>query len=324
MTIYKLNGTDFSESFCADNCVIPDLPDAPLCIALGNFDGVHLGHRELLARTAEEKNILPGSVSAVWTFFPHNTVSIKNAPLLTGLTDRLKLFAKAGIDYAIFTEFESVREMSPEQFVKDILLGLNAKTVICGYNYRFGYLGRGDTEKLTDLLANNCKTVVIPPVKVNGQTVNSTLIRKYIESGQTDKASLLLGRPFSICLPVIHGNEIGRKIGVPTINQSFPQGYIVPEKGVYICSCMIDGKILPAITNVGSRPTVNNDESKINCETHIIDYSSYLYGETVQIFFHEKIRGEIKFPDIQALKKQIENDMITARAYFAEHDILLK
>lgn len=327
MTIYKLQeirNLPKNQIISPEKYEIDALPNAKLCIVLGNFDGVHLGHRVLLDRAVSECTVTEKCLPVVWTFFPSDTAEIKKAPLLTGLAERLRLFAEAGIEYAVFTEFDSVRQMTPEQFAEKILLGINTQIVICGYNYRFGYLGAGDTEMLRTLLYGKCQTIVIPPVCIDGKTVNSTLIRSYIEAGFPDKAAQMLGRPFSVCFPVIHGNEIGRKIGVPTINQTFPKGYIIPQNGVYICTCIADGLELPAITNVGSRPTVNEDENNINCETHIIDYHGYLYGEAVRVNFHEKIRGEIKFPDIQTLKSQIGKDMLYARRYFDVHKTDIK
>ncbi len=299
------------------------LPAAPLCLALGNFDGVHIGHKALLARTVQEK-MARGGIAAVWTFLPEDTAAMKKLPRLTDLPDRLQLFAEAGIDYAILAHFDQIRQLSPEAFVSDILQPLSPCVTVCGYNYRFGHGGKGDTATLQLLLDDGrCTPIIIPPVTLDDQPVNSTAIRTYIEAGEPAAAARLLGRPFSVFLPVVHGHALGRKMGIPTINQTFPEGYIIPKKGVYACTCQVGEQIFSAITNIGTRPTVSKGDT-VNCETHILHFDGDLYGEHIRICFHTMLRPEQKFADLDALTAQIRCDIAEAEAYFSAHPTLLK
>lgn len=293
--------------------------NSPLSVALGNFDGVHAGHTALILKAAEiakEKGIR----SAVWTF-ADGKAQLPNKPgalAITTLEERLSLIASLGADYAILESFEDVRDLTPERFVKELLIEkCRAEWAVCGFNFRFGVGGAGNSDRLCELMQPMGCTVV-PPVYVNGEQVSSTLIRGYIESGDMKKASELLGRPFFIDSTVTHGKALGRTIGIPTINQSFPEGHIVPKKGIYACTVHAEGEKYMGVANVGIRPTVDSDGG-INCETHIIGYSGELYGEAVRVEFFERIRDERKFDGIDELKKQIEKDIFFTKQYFEIH-----
>ncbi len=293
---------------------------SPLSVALGNFDGVHAGHTELILKAAEiakEKGI----ASAVWTFADGKAV-LPNKPgtlAITTLAERLSLIASLGVDYAILESFEDVRAYTPERFVNELLKErCKAAWAVCGFNFRFGVGGVGDSEKLCELMAPEGCTVV-PPVYVKGEQVSSTLIRKYIEAGDMKMAAELLGRQFFIDTAVTHGKALGRTIGIPTINQSFPQGHIVPKKGIYACTVHADGEKYMGVANVGIRPTVDSDGG-INCETHIIGYSGELYGKQVRVEFFLRIRDEKKFGSVTELKEQIERDIICTKEYFEKNN----
>ncbi len=306
MTIYKL-----------PEMTVSSLPDRPLAVALGDFDGVHRGHRALLAQTCALAAHIPGCVSAVWTFTALTKGRV-GVPALTDTQEKLRRFAEAGIGYAVLEEFDAVRDLSPEAFARSYLSDkLHCAAVVCGFNFRFGKGGAGDADMLrTFLAARGIPLTVVPPVSCGGEVVSSTRIRAAVETGDMETAARLLGRPFSVCLPVLHGNRIGHTLGLPTINQYFSAGQIVPFGGIYACVCTLNGRRYPAVTNVGTRPTVS-DSGAINCETHVLDYDGDLYGETVCVEFCRRLRAERKFASVSLLKEAIEADVTHARAYFS-------
>lgn len=292
--------------------------NSPLSVALGNFDGVHEGHTRLILKTVEIAK-QKGIPSAVWTF-ADGTAVLPNKPdakCITTLDERLSIIASLGVDYAILESFEDVRTYTPEKFVKELLREkCHAVCAVCGFNFRFGVHGQGDSEDLCRLMEpDDC--VIVPPVYVDGEQVSSTLVRRYIEIGDMDRAAKLLGREFFIDFEVAHGNEIGRTIGIPTINQNFPKGHIVPKRGIYACKVFVSDKSYIGVSNVGVRPTVS-DGDRLNCETHIVGYNGILYGKKIKVEFHRYIRDEKKFENIESLKNQIEKDKVFAIEYFAK------
>lgn len=290
---------------------------SPLSVALGNFDGVHTGHAELIreaAKYARENGIR----SAVWTFSDESAV-LPNKPdvrCITSTKEKLELIAKLGVDFVILENFEDVRNLTPGQFVSDYLKNrLGAVCAVCGFNFRFGAGGVGDAKALESLMyPKHC--IVVPPIHIDGITVSSTEIRRIIESGDMELAEKFLGHSFSFTAPVVDGKHLGRTIGIPTINQNFPIGHIIPGGGIYICRVKAEGKSYPGIANIGTRPTIKDDDHTINCETHIIGYSGTLYGEPVKVSFLKRLRDEMKFADVDALGAQIRQDINDTLAYF--------
>lgn len=290
---------------------------SPLSVALGNFDGVHAGHAELIRRTVEHAR-KKGHFSAVWTF-SSGTGTLPNkpgTPTITPLQDKLSLIASMGVDFAILESFSEVCGMSPEHFVKELLIKkYGAVCAVCGYNFRFGAGGTGDCDTLRSLMMPY-ECIVVPPVYKDSAPVSSSAVRAYIADGDMEGAKRLLGRPFYIDLPVVKGKQLGRTIGIPTINQSFPRGHIVPKVGIYACTVSIDGEEYLGVANVGTRPTVNNDDHALNCETHIIECNKDLYERNVKVSFHHRLRDEICFESIDGLKQQIECDIEETKQYF--------
>jgi len=310
MTVYKL--PEMTEAA---------LPECALSAALGNFDGVHTGHRRLLSAAVEAARQAGDCAPAVWTF--HSLV--KEDPPIPCLTDRqekLRQFAAAGIRYAIFEDFDAVRHMTPRTFVSDYLLGkLGCAAAVCGFNFRFGHGGTGDADQLREYLADaRVPLTVIPPVMSGTAIVSSTRIRRAVTEGDMDTARILLGRYFSICFPVLHGKALGRTIGLPTINQDFPEGHIRPRSGIYACICHVGDRRYAGVSNVGMRPSVPGD-GHVNCETHILDYSGILYGKSIRVEFCRRLRDEMRFGSLDALRQAIEGDVRLTRAYFAENPI---
>lgn len=311
MTVYNLS-----------RMTVEALPDRPLSIALGNFDGVHIGHRRLFSMACSAAEGIPDAVPAVWTF----TALAKTDPAIPALTtaeEKLRQFADAGLSYAILEDFDRVRDLSAERFILEYLLGrLHAAAVICGFNFRFGRGGTGDADLLRRTLADcGVPLTIAAPVMSGRAVVSSTRIRAAIADGDMESAAALLGRPFSICFPVLHGKELGRTIGLPTINQDFPAGHIIPRRGIYACRCFVEDRQYIGVANVGVRPSVPGD-GHVNCETHILDYSGFLYGKSIRVEFCHRLRDERKFDSIEALKDAIETDASQTRAWFASHSVL--
>lgn len=306
MTIFKL----------PELLPVASLPEGA-AVCLGNFDGVHLGHQRLFDCAREMKDARAASCTCAWTFTSVAKPD-SSASCLTDTAAKLSLFAQYGLDYAVFEEFSDVCDTPAPDFVTRYLCEeLKIGGVVCGFNFRFGKGGEGDSQLLS-ALAGECgiHSAVVDAVLFEGEVISSTLIREYIEKGNISKAAKLLGHPFSIEFPVLHGNELGRTMGIPTINQSFPEGHIIPQLGIYACTCFVDGEIYLGVSNVGVRPTVS-DEGTVNCETHIINYSGDLYEKEIRIEFYERLREEMKFDSVDALRRQIRIDISECLDYFA-------
>ena len=281
------------------------LPKAPLSIALGNFDGVHRGHAELV-KAAVRRAAQLGASSAVWTF----TSNPFGVPHITSLEEKLGLLEEMGVKYAVVCPFDEISSFSAEEFA-DLLISLGTVYCVCGFNYSFGRGAQGTAPLLRELMSKHgVETDIIDPVIANGAPVSSTRIRKHLLAGEMEEATALLGRPYFFIYPVTHGNEIGRTIGFPTINQRLLPERAELKKGVYICRCMGGA----ALTNIGTRPTVC-DDGEIISETHIIDYSGDLYGLPVKVEFLSFLREEKKFASLDELKSRLKIDLVEARDY---------
>jgi riboflavin kinase/FMN adenylyltransferase len=285
-------------------------------VALGNFDGLHIGHILLIDKIKEYDHL----ASCVWTFSEHSSNILNSdysVPYITPKEEKIEILSRKNIDYIIFQDFNFVRYLSPREFISRVVAGyLNAGFVVCGFNYRFGLYGEGTAEFLRECLAEkNIETIIIPPVISGGQVVSSSFVRTLIKIGDMPRVKNLLGRTFSINFPVVYGKQIGRKIGIPTINQLFPEGHIIPACGIYACTCEAGGRTYRAVTNIGVRPTVNNSGDFLNSETHLIDFDGDLYGKNIRVNFHMKFRDEIKFGSLCELQEQIRKDIAFAREY---------
>lgn len=288
-------------------------------VALGSFDGIHAGHVALITRAvsaARER----GLCSAVWTFRDDASQlpGKRGTRVITTLKEKLGLIASLGVDYALLEDFSRVRDYSPDYFVNQLLrVDCNTKLAVCGFNFRFGKGGLGDCDTLCELMGSeNC--IVVPPVYRAGHLVSSSAIRLLISAGEMEQAAELLTRPFFIDFPVVHGKQLGRTIGIPTINQEFPEGHVIPKNGIYACTVEIADDIFLGVANVGVRPTVDHDYAHINCETHIINYNGWLYGKNIKVSFYKRIRDEIKFPSVDELRAQIKRDIASAIDYFSK------
>lgn len=288
----------------------------PTAIALGFFDGVHLGHAAVIG--AAKKT---GLKTVVLTFSEHPLG--KKVERITGDELKNEALATLGVDTVVYLDFPKIKDMTPEQFVNDILVGqYRAAFVACGFNYHFGRGAVADSgvlEKLCD--QHDVKTACVRPVFADDPgvcaeglcphlAISSTLIRRLVRQGSVQQANACLGRPYAIYGEVIGGRQLGRTMGMPTINQRIEPGYLQPRFGVYAAFVCVDGRRLPAVANIGLKPTVGSDY--VLAETHIFDYSADLYGRHLKVELIEFIRDEVKFDDLAGLKKQMENDRVRA------------
>ncbi len=290
-------------------------------IALGFFDGVHLGHGALLRTVAERAQAL-GAVPCAFTFdrSPAAALTGREVPLLTGVDDRRELMERLyGIREVIVAPFDVMRQMDWRDFVKQYLqTQLGAVHVVAGHDFHFGYQGEGNPQRLADLcreLGMGCD--IIPKVELDGITVSSTHIRTLVASGETERARQFLGHPHVLSGPVVHGHELGRTLGSPTANLLVPPGVIAPGFGVYATRVYLPDAVRPAVTNVGVRPTVNQNAAALTVEPWILDYEGDLYGQNIRVEFYTQLRPERKFSDLQALRAAILENADQTRAYFA-------
>lgn len=285
-------------------------PPASTSVALGLFDGVHLGHRAVLNKTLEfEKENL---ASAIFTFSTNSIPSKHNKKFEYILDNETKLniIQKLGIKYAYSPDFLNFKELSAEAFVKLVLVDkLRAKKVICGKKFHFGKGAVCGFDELYNLgLKYGFEAVVVPPVMSGGKPISSTIIRELIKNGEIVKANKLLGYNYYFEQIVSHGNKIGRTLNFPTINQYFKENQLVPRYGVYASYTYIEGEKFLSVTNIGVKPTVQNDKRPL-AETHILNYKGNLYGKIVNVVLYDFIRSECKFNSLEELKRVISEDI---------------
>lgn len=284
-------------------------------VALGNFDGIHIGHQYLLKSNiekAKEKNLKP----SVLIFKNHTKTILKKdknykIDILTSFEEKIQLLKELGIEIVYVMDFnERIMKLSPELFVKNILLErLNAKLVTVGFDYRFGYKAQGDSNYLKELgKANGFVVNVIDPVYVEGEIVSSTIIRNLIINGYIEKANKLLGRNYCLIGTVIKGRSRGRKLGFPTANIRLNDRYVIPKTGVYKTFTYVDNSKFLSLTNIGYNPTFNEKNLKI--ETYILDFDEDIYDSIIKIEFMEFIRDDIKFNSVEELKNQMHKDVL--------------
>ena len=276
-------------------------------VALGYFDGLHLGHKVVIAAALEQRELKP----AVFTFNCDTTLPKFRRPEdIISFENKCELLSDMGVEYVYAPDFAAVCTLTDEDFVKKILCEtLNAGYACCGRNFRFGLGGHGTPEILTALGAKyGIRVEIIEDVCLDGEIISSSHIRKLIRMGEMEQAYRLLGYRWQFTMPVVYGNGLARTLNFPTINQILPETNVMPRFGVYVSFVHFHGVHYRGITNIGIRPTIENSRGVI-CETHILDYSGDLYGENVTVALYKFIRPERKFANIDELKAQIEQDI---------------
>ena len=290
-------------------------------IALGFFDGVHRGHGALLRKAAERAGEL-GAVPAVFTFdrSPREFVTGTPVPLLNSNDDRRDIIRRVyGIERVIFARFDqAMMTRGWEDYIQMLVRDYGAVHFVAGHDHRFGHKNEGTVA----LLQAKCAELglgcdIIPEVEIEGITVSSTYIRTLVELGDMERAALFLGHPHCLSQTVQHGKRLGRTIGIPTVNLAVPAHVLTPAKGVYITRAFLpDGRSCPGVTNVGTRPTVTDGDT-VSVETYLLGFDGDLYGQTVRLDFHRRLRGEVKFPSLEALRQEILRNVAETESYFA-------
>ncbi|SDM65349.1 riboflavin kinase / FMN adenylyltransferase [Fictibacillus solisalsi] len=296
-----------------------DLP--PTVMALGYFDGLHLGHQKVIgtaAAIARQGNM----ASAVMSFHPHPSVVLgkkeAHVSYLTPIEKKKELLHELGIDIFYLVEFnEEFASLSPMRFIEEYLIGLHVQHVVAGFDYTFGKFGKGNMAMMEESAGGAFFQTVIEKLEKNGQKISSTLIRNLLKDGNIDDIPEYLGRPYSISGKVVHGESRGTSIGFPTANIDPLPDYLIPSNGVYIVQAEVDGRLLNGVANIGTKPTFH-EKREASIEVHLFDFSSNIYGKDVEVYWLSRIRDEKKFESVDALIEQIGADKQAGINYFYE------
>jgi riboflavin kinase/FMN adenylyltransferase len=302
---------------------VPELSHlpGPLFLAIGVFDGVHLGHQAVISTSAEHARAENGTLVVV-TFDPHpeKVLRPEKAPhLLTATAHKIALIRRLGVRHLLIIAFDpQFAATEPEDFVQQLVQHSKPLREICvGHEWSFGKNRRGNLQLLTKLGANfDFNVVGIRPVTVNGEIVSSTAIRRAVAAGDLKKAAAMLGRDYTILGTVVHGDDLGKKIGFPTANLSAHSEQF-PPNGVYFAEAKLEGVVYPGVVNLGYRPTVSNSKSDRVLEIHLLDFKREIYGRDLELRFVRYLRPEKKFENVDALVRQIERDVQQARGFSA-------
>ncbi len=289
-----------------------NMPPAGAVYAIGNFDGVHPGHRRLFDICRDVAQHIGCAVCAL-TFDGLE----KDGGRVISPEERDLYLRDAGADFVLSVDFSAIKDMSPCEFPDGYLAaGLSPSAVVCGEDFRFGKGAAGNARMLGELLEpHGIHLYIADTVIMDGDAVSTSRIKSALSEGNAAFAAKLLGRRYSFAYPVEEGKHLGRTIGAPTINQRFPEGMFIPKFGVYAGDVDLDGVVYPCVTNIGVRPTVDDGDA-VTAETYIIGYEGDLYGRTVRVSLTEYLRSEIKFDSVDALSKQIAKDAEAAMRAF--------
>lgn len=290
-------------------------------VALGYFDGVHLGHRAVLSEAVSCARSR-GLTAAAFTFSLPVSGGFKGRRILTGEEKRRRI-ASLGVELYLCPPFEQFRVLSPRQFVDEVLQrDLGARAVFCGDNFTFGKDKAGNVEVLRRLCAERSIEVhVVPMAQYQGQTVSSTRIRACLSQGEMEPVNDMLGQPYSLRRSVQRGQGLGHTLGFPTINLTYPEGLLIPRSGVYVTQVTLsDGTRHPGATGLGSRPTVS-DEDKITCETFLPGFSGDIYGDEVTVSFYKYLWPTEKFESVNDLAAMVRRAARASLDYFQKQSL---
>ena len=295
-------------------------PKEPCALALGIFDGVHIGHKALLSKAAAEAQ-KQGLLAAVFSIC--DGAAYKKTKSLLPDKEKYAKMEACGIKRVYTAQFSQICSLSPKEFVEDVLIKrLHCKIALCGENFRFGKMAAGDANTLKkEMQANKGDAMICPSVLFEGEVVSASRIKEALTEGKAELAEQMLGEPFALRSFVLHGKGIGGPtLGVPTVNLAFDEAAFVPKHGVYVSKTKIGKQVFGSITNIGIRPTFEND-GKVNAETHIFAKAGDLYGKEISVSLLAFLRGERCFENSNALKAQLEKDCASALAHLHSHKI---
>jgi riboflavin kinase / FMN adenylyltransferase len=292
-------------------------------LTIGTFDGVHRGHQEIIRQLtdgAHAKNV----PAVVLTFDPHPVAVLRpdRAPLaLTSADERAVLLGQLGVNLVITHPFtQEVATLSARDFLTRIKEHLRFTQFWVGYDFAMGRNREGTIPVLRELGEElGYQLHVVEPVDIDGKTVSSSKIRMLLTEGNVQEASVLLGRPYQLAGPVIEGAKRGRTIGIPTANLAVDEKRAIPARGVYVCRALVNGSRVDAVTNIGLRPTFENGPVRPSVEAHLLNFSSDLYGQVIQLEFLTRLRDEQKFSGVEALVQQIQLDIAEAKEFLGNH-----
>jgi riboflavin kinase/FMN adenylyltransferase len=291
-----------------------------VCVAIGVFDGVHLGHQQVIRQTladAQQHEAL--AVTITFDRHPNSVVAPDRVPpLIYSLPQKLRVISSFGIDATWLIRFdEAFSRRTGEEFVRTLVSDFGHLHSVCvGSQFTFGYKRSGNVALLRQLGQELHFTVHgLAAVSLDGQVVSSTRIREAIRAGELDAASQMLGRGYSLAGPVVKGDQLGRQIGFPTANLDV-NGLVLPPTGVYAAHVRVGEKMRRAVVNLGMRPTLARPTPSVVVEAHLLDFDGNLYGQELEIIFVEKLREEQKFTSVDVLREQIRRDIETARQRF--------
>ena len=317
ITLSNLTNTK-SIGVCTHNDVSNEMP---IVLALGMFDGIHQGHRQILAKTVELASLY-NAAPTMMTFSDHPLAFVAGKttpPLLTTIREKAMLAANCGITQLLLTAFdEEMAQTTADSFIENYILSLPVKAVVCGYNYTFGKNRVGNGEYLKEkLLPHKVDVHIFDKFTLEGNNISSTFIRNLISNGDITTANKYLGYEYAVGSTVSHGYNRGTKLGFPTANLIPDESKCLPSDGVYATITYVNGKSYPSVTNIGKNPTYGNTTRTL--ETFLIDFSDDIYDQYVSVAFVKKIRDEIKFSSANELSERIKADALTAEQIIKEY-----
>lgn len=286
-------------------------------VAIGKFDGFHCGHQKLLQRMQEQKK--KGLATVVFTFVPSPAAFFSKEPEkeLTTIEEKRKIFENAGIDYLIeYPFYQETADMEPNTYIEEVLVKrIHAKCIVAGEDVSFGRRGLGNYQMLEEKSQKfGYDVIIIDKVQYEGREVSSTYVREEVARGKMELVYQLLGIPYHVGGTIVHGRKLGRTLGMPTVNQIPPKEKLLPPNGVYYSYVMLEGKKMPSITNIGTKPTVKND-IVMGVETYIYNFNENVYGEELEVYLLSFKRPEMRFESVEALKQQMAEDIAAGRKY---------
>lgn len=282
----------------------------PFALTMGNFDGLHIGHKRIISTLIDEAR-KDGLTSLVVTFTNHPKELITGEKVIPVISsdEKLERLEEEGVDLVLGLEFtQEIRQMSQKEFLD--YLGVEFKKIIVGHDFKFGHDG-------SKYNSDEIETIPVEALVVDGKIVSSTIIREYMSQGEMEKLRLFLGRPYRHSGKVIHGKKVGKALGYPTTNVTINESVYALRTGVYVTKTYLVDSVFKSVTNIGRIPTF--DGRPFSVETHILDFDRSIYGEEVRIEFLHYLRKEEKFDDVDALKARIAEDVEATRDYFNNH-----